>query len=99
MYEVIWPRGKRTASAGRFAKRLDTLEGETVCFLWDWVFRGDEVFPIVEKELEKRYSGIKFVAYDVFGSIHGQEEIKVLAALPDKFMENRCNAVVSGIGS
>ncbi len=97
-YEVVWPRGKRTIEVIRLAKRLDTLEGKTVCELWDWMFRGDQMFPTIEKELAKRYPGSKFVSYKVFGSTHGSEEAKVLAALPDKLKQNKCDAVISGVG-
>ncbi len=98
MYEVVWPRGKKTVETIRLAKRFDTLEGKTICALWNWVFRGDQIFPIIERELAKRYHGIKFVSYEAFGSTHGAEEAKVIAALPDKLKQNKCDAVISGVG-
>lgn len=98
IYEVVWPCGNKAAEAGRLAKRLDTLEGKTVGNLWDGVFRGDQIFPVIEKELAKRYPGIKFVSYEVFGSTHGGEEGKVVASIPDKLRLNGCDAVISGIG-
>ncbi|MFC1915556.1 hypothetical protein ACFLW4_02555 [Chloroflexota bacterium] len=98
MYEVVWPRGKQTIKAARLAKRLDSLKGKTIGELWDFVFYGDKTFPILEKELAKRYPGTKFVGYDVFGSIHSRGEAKVLAALPDKLRQNKCDAVISGLG-
>ena len=97
-YEVVLPRGKRTTETVRLAKRLDTLEGKTVGALWDWIFRGDQMFPVIEKELAKRYPNSKFVGYEVFDSIHGAEETKVLAALPDKLKQNKCDAVICGVG-
>ena len=98
MYEVVWPRGKKTDEIIHPAKRADTLEGKTVCFLWDWVFRGDQIFPAIEKELAKRYPGVKVVSYEVFGPTHGGDEAKVLAAFPDKLKQNKCDAVISGVG-
>ncbi len=98
MYEVVWPRGRRTVESAHLAKRLDTLGGKTVCELWDWAYRGDNIFPMIEKELAKRYPGIRFVSYEAFGSTHGAEEAKVLAALPDKLKQNKCDAVISGVG-
>ncbi|MFC2005396.1 hypothetical protein ACFLVG_00320 [Chloroflexota bacterium] len=97
-YEVVWPRGRRTTEAISLAKRLDTLEGKTVCELWDWAFRGDEMFPVIEKELAKRYPGIKSINYKVFGKTHGGDEANVLAALPDKFKQNKCDAIISAVG-
>ncbi|MFC1934472.1 hypothetical protein ACFLXX_04960 [Chloroflexota bacterium] len=98
MYEVVWPRGKKVVESVRFAKRLDTLEGKTVAFLWDWIFHGDKMFPVIEKELAKRYPGIKFVGYEEFGSTHGGKETEDIAALPDKLKQKKCDAVISGVG-
>ena len=59
---------------------------------------GDDIFPMIEEELSKRYPGIKFVSYHEFGSTHGGSEPEVLAALPAKLKQNKCDAVISGIG-
>ena len=97
-YEVLWPRGRKVVEEARLAKRLDTIDGKTIGFLWDWAFRGEEIFPVIEKELSNRYQGIRFVNYDVFGSIHGKDEANVIAALPDTLKQNECDAVISAIG-
>ena len=60
---VVWPRSERTVAHSELATRLDTLEGKTVCQLWDYLFRGDEIFPMIEGELARRYPGIHFVPY------------------------------------
>ncbi len=73
-YKALWPRGQKTAKVTDLAARLDTLEGKTIGQLWDDLFRGDEIFPILEHELGRRFPGIRFVRYDVFGSTHGGDE-------------------------
>ncbi len=50
MYRVVWPRGARTVQATDVAPRLSTLEGKTIGQLWDDLFRGDEIFPILEED-------------------------------------------------
>lgn len=97
-YEVVWPRGKRVKTEGRLARRLDTLEGKVVCELWDWVFKGDEMFKVWEQKLPKRYPGIIFVSWREFGEIHGGNEKEVLAALPQKLKQYHCDAVICGVG-
>ena len=77
--------------------RLDTLEGKTVAQLWDYLFKGDEVFALLEEELKRRYPGIKFVSWREFGSTHGDDEKESLAALPERFKELGVDAVISGM--
>jgi len=98
MYRVVWPRGARTVEATDVAPRLTTLAGKTIGQLWDDLFRGDEIFPILERELGQRFPGVRFVRYDVFGSTHGAGEHRVLAELPDKIRSMKIDAVVSGMG-
>jgi len=94
---VLWPRGRRTVSARPVAPRLDTLQGKTVGQLWDDLFRGDEIFPMLKSALAARFPGVKFVGYRTFGSTHGAEEAEVLEALPARMRELGVDAVISGM--
>lgn len=96
--QVYWPRGERSVQTEPIAARLDSLEGKTVAFLWDYIFRGDEIFPILERELGRRFPGMRFIGYDVFGSTHGEDEHKVMADLPQKLRDLNIHAVISGMG-
>src|SRR5215216_4757693 len=83
-YEVFWPRAERQQKRQALAPRLDTLEGKTVAQLWDFLFRGDEIFDTLEEALEARYPGIRFVSWREFGNTHGRDEREVVAALPER---------------
>jgi len=98
MYKVFWPRGQKITKVAPLAKRLNTLKYKTICELWDWVFRGDEIFAILETMLRDRYPGIKIVSYNEFGNIHGSEEGKFIAALPADLNRYGCDAVLSAVG-
>ena len=98
MYEVLWPRGRKVEGLKSLAKRLDNLKGRTIGELWNRDFHGDEIFRTLEIELTARYPGIKFITYEKLASSHGANEAEVLAALPDYFSENGCEAVISGMG-
>src|SRR5437764_94606 len=76
--------------------RLRT-EGMTLGELWDDLFRGDEIFPILREALAARFPGVRFVDYRVFGSTHGGEEHATIAGLPAKLREHGVDAVVSGM--
>ena len=47
-YAVVWPRSAKAVEIKPLAKRLDTIEGKTIAFLWDDLFRGDEIWPILK---------------------------------------------------
>ncbi len=97
-YSVVWPRGQTTAGITPLAKRLDSLEGKTVAELWDYVFRGDEIFPLLRDALRERHPGVRFVDYEEFGSTHGERERELLEALPTRLRELGADAVISGMG-
>ncbi|MBI2906645.1 MAG: hypothetical protein HYX92_03195 [Chloroflexi bacterium] len=98
-YEVVWPLGKSVYETIPLAARAPNLDGKTVCELWDWRFRGREVFPIIRESLLKHYPGIKIIDYDSFGNTHGPNERDVVRAIPDQLRQRGCDAVISGIGA
>lgn len=97
-YSVVWPRGEKTMDIAPLASRLDNLQGKTVGFLWDYLFRGDEIFPLLEAGLTQRFPGIRFVNYDIFGSTHGGDEHAVIAGLAEQIRSTGTDAVISGMG-
>ncbi|HYB41649.1 MAG TPA: hypothetical protein VEL75_07765 [Candidatus Methylomirabilis sp.] len=97
IYRTVWPRGKRRTVAADLAARLDTLDGKTIGQLWDDLFRGDEIFPILERELGQRFPGVRFVRYDVFGSTHGADEARIVGGLPERLRALGVDAVISGM--
>lgn len=96
-FEAYWPRGARQQKTRALAPRLSTLEGKTVAQLWDYLFKGDEVFALLEEGLKKKYPGVKFVSWRDLGSTHGGDEKETLAALPQRFKELGVDAVISGM--
>jgi len=97
-YEVVWPKSALGVQTRPLAPRLEALDGMRIAFLWDYLFRGDELFPALARELTARYPTIEILDYDVFGNTHGGDEKEVIAALPQVLRSHRVDAVVSGIG-
>ncbi|MBI3067775.1 MAG: hypothetical protein HYY79_02500 [Betaproteobacteria bacterium] len=97
-YEVLWPRSRRQTRFKPLAPRLATLEGRTVAQLWDYMFRGDEVFALLEEGIQARFPGVRFVSWREFGSTHGADEREFVAALPQRLRELGVDAVISGMG-
>ncbi len=97
-FEVLWPLGEKTKLAIQPAPRLDTLEGKTIGELSDMLFRADILFSELEKLLSEQYPGIRFVNYEDFGCTHGGQEEATIASLPEKLVQNHCDAVISAVG-
>jgi hypothetical protein len=96
-YEVLWPRAERRQKGRALAPRVGSLEGKTVAQIWDFLFRGDEIFETLEQALKERFPGIRFVSWREFGNTHGREERQVVAALPGRMKALGVDAVISGM--
>jgi len=91
---VLWPRGRKTVDVRPLAKRLGTLDGITIGELWDDLFRGDEIFPLLREELARRFPGLRKQLerhrslYETLASAYGiqlaeaQETIETVLADP-----------------
>ncbi len=97
-YEVVWPSSPMGVQARRAADRLPTLEGKRIAFLWDYLFRGDELFPVLERDLIDRYPTLEILGYEEFGNTHGSDEVERIATLPDELRRRGVDAVISGMG-
>ena len=98
IYEVVSPLGSAPGRRRALAPRLDTLEGKTIGQLWNWMFYGDVMFPIIAELAAKRYPGVKFVPYTTFGTTHSATERRDIAELPAKLARHKIDAVISGLG-
>ncbi|MBI2909312.1 MAG: hypothetical protein HYX92_16835 [Chloroflexi bacterium] len=96
-YAVVWPLGKSAYETVPLAARASDLKGKTVCEVWDFLFRGEEIFSLLRESLS--FPGIRFVDYTVFGNTHGTKEREVIAHLPELLRQHGCDAVISGVGA
>ena len=98
-FEVVWPRSARQVRHKQLAARHETLHGKVVAELWDYLFRGDEVFETLEEGLRERFPDVRFVSWREFGNTHGSDEREVMAALPQRLKALGVNAVISGMAA
>lgn len=99
VYRTLDPRGRtprrRTVPNPR---PLATLDGVRIAEFWDYLFKGDLMFPILRERIRDRFTGAEFVEYPIFGNTHGTDEHDVVTEIPQLLRAHRCDAVISGVG-
>ena len=98
-YDVLSPLSRKAVKTTAAAPRVPDLNGKTICELWDVIFRGETIYPLVREHIRKRFPGVKFVGYEEFGNFHGPREAHVSAAIPAKLRAHGADAVIVGIGA
>jgi len=98
-YDVLSPLSRKAVKTSAAAPRVPDLNGKTVCELWDVIFRGETIYPIVREYIRNRFSGVRFVGYEEFGNFHGAREAQVSAEIPAKLRAHHADAVIVGIGA
>jgi hypothetical protein len=100
-YGVVHPLGRLRVQQREASERLNDLSGKTIAFIWDYLFKGDQMFSILQEHLAARYPGVRFVGPEVFGNVHGSaaEERQSLAALPSRLRAHKVDAAVVAVGA
>jgi hypothetical protein len=101
IYRVVSPSGEPAVEKRGLSPRLDTLDGKTVGFLWNRVFRGDETLPMIGEMLRDRYPTMKVIQWDEFPvtsvpALHAARQSDTLQALTDVLLAKKVDAVVTG---
>ncbi len=100
-YDVVWPQAEIETATVLAAETHAGLAGHRVAFVWDYLFRGPEMFSIIETEWRKRDSTTEFIDYEVFGSIgtstpEGAGNVKRLA---ERLHQHGADYAVVGVGA
>jgi len=101
--EVVSPVGLDAVKLSGAARRIDDLNGKTVCEVWNGVFKGDIAFPIIRKLLKEKYPGLKVIPYTDFPHAPGndnpaeQRERARQTAVIAK--ERAADALISAVGA
>lgn len=98
-YEVLWPLSRRAVKATAAAPRIPDLNDKTVCELWDVIFRGETIYPLVREHIRAKFPGAKFVEYPEFGNFYGPHGDTITQELPAKLRAHGCDAAIVGIGA
>lgn len=96
---MVWPLGRSTRTEITLNPRWEDPDGKRIGFVWNHLFRGDEIFELLSEALTRKYPSMSFVPFDAFGNIHGEDEREVLAALEHRLRDEQVDAVVVGVGA
>lgn len=101
--EVVSPAGITTVKLSSAARRLDDLNGKTVCEVWNGVFKGDISFPILRKLLKEKYPEVKVIPYTEFYHLPGSDiperQLELARQIVAMAREKGCDALISGNGA
>ncbi len=89
--EVLDPSGAYEVTK-LFAKRLDNLNGKTVCMVSNNIWQSWRTFPLIGDLLKKQYPTVKIVSWEQFGSDFESKPTEGLA----KMKALGCDAAIVG---
>jgi hypothetical protein len=99
---VYSPEGQQRATSDLSAPRLSDLEGTRVGYLWDHLFRGEEMFEEIAAYLATHYRSVA-IPHERFGEVplttEGESEQHVLDDLSKALDTNDVDCVVVGVAA
>lgn len=100
-FDVVWPSGRARIDEVAPNERPNDLSGTTIALIWDNLFKGPEMFELIQERLDATYVGIRYVDHTAFGNIHGTDaqEKAALAEIPELLREHKIDAVLVAVGA
>jgi hypothetical protein len=98
-YRVVSPSGLPVGGTKRGSPRLRSLDGATIGFVWNGVFRGNETMPAIADSLQGRYSDVTIVPHSCFptlSALGASDQEARLQTIREVLRERGVEAVVVG---
>ena len=100
--KVVSPLGEATVEETAMAPRPDTLDGKTICLIWNGAFKSNITLSVIAGLLREKFPTARVISYTEMPKSSkapapgttDPEKTALLAA----FRENHCDAVISGNG-
>jgi hypothetical protein len=100
--EVISPIGLPVTHNKGIAPRLDSLEGKTIGEVYNYHFKGEQMFGLYRELLKQRYPGVRIVPYtELPASFVGGDPAthrRVAQEIAAAAKEKGCDALITGNG-
>ena len=103
-FSVVSPLGEKVIEMIDMAPRLDTLQGKTICTIWNTGFKSDKTLTKIEALLRKRYPGVKTIPYTEMPSfnpaVYASPKTRhtAISEVVDALRTHGCDAIISGNG-
>jgi hypothetical protein len=100
-YEVVSPLGRVVQETELRRRTMATLDGKTIAFVWDYLFKGPEFFAAIEETIREGYSNVSFLGYEEFGNIHGSSmgDREAVAMLGERLRDRGVDAAIIAVGA
>lgn len=96
-FHVVHPAGRRPVVTHANTSGLGELTGKRIALVWDYLFRGDDIFRLAKERFTADWSDVEFVDYETFGNIHDHEEL--FDELPSRFRELEIDGTIVATGA
>lgn len=98
-FDVVWPSSKRRTVAVAPVDAIGGLNGKRIAFIWDYRFRGDEMWAVFKDAMRDRYPTVEFIEHEEFGDVHGVNEVHVLQEMKAKLKDLHVDGAIVGVGA
>lgn len=98
-FEVVWPLGRRHANRVEAVPPIGALNKKRIALIWDYRFKGDQMFEMVKEYLSARYPDVEYLDHQVFGNIHGPDEDELINGLPEKLRALEVDGAIISVGA
>jgi hypothetical protein len=99
---VISPEGLPLGVTKYISQHIDTLEGKTICEVYNNHFKGELMFQTYRRLFKETFGGVRIIPFDEFPTVYvggdaaSQKEIaKRIAAIAK---ERGCDVLITGNG-
>jgi hypothetical protein len=99
---VISPEGLPLGATKNVSRPLDTLDGKTICEVYNNHFNGELMFRTYRRLFGEKFSGVKIIPYDEFPIVYvggdPASQKKIAREIAVLAKERGCDALITGNG-
>lgn len=99
---VISPEGLSPSVTGNISQHIDTLDGKTICEVYNNHFKGELMFHTYRRLFKEKFGGVKIIPYDEFPIVYvggdPASQKKIAKEIAATARDKGCDALITGNG-